>query len=101
MHLVPGELGGAGGVGSRGGQPGGQQGRKGCPAGSLAAATMPAAACPRTAPHPLPLCLCPTQQGVEIGIGIGVGVSLVVVIYRVAFPRITTLGRLPGTSIYR
>lgn len=37
----------------------------------------------------------------EIGIGIGIGVSLVVVIYRTAFPRITTLGRLPGTSIYR
>ena len=48
----------------------------------------------------LPSSLSPTQ-GVEIGIGIGVGVSLVVVIYRTAFPRITTLGRLPGTSIFR
>ncbi|PRW56212.1 sulfate transporter [Chlorella sorokiniana] len=46
-------------------------------------------------------CLCTLFLGVEIGIGIGLGVSLVVVIYRTAFPRITTLGRLPGTSIYR
>ncbi|KAI7843852.1 hypothetical protein COHA_002403 [Chlorella ohadii] len=45
--------------------------------------------------------LCTLFLGVEIGIGIGVGVSLVVVIYRTAFPRITTLGRLPGTSIFR
>ncbi|KAI7843851.1 hypothetical protein COHA_002402 [Chlorella ohadii] len=45
--------------------------------------------------------LCTLFLGVEIGIGIGVGVSLLVVIYRTAFPRITTLGRLPGTSIYR
>ena len=29
------------------------------------------------------------------------GLSLVVVIYKVAFPRITQLGRLPGTNIYR
>lgn len=49
----------------------------------------------------LPSSLLASPQGVEIGIGIGVGVSLVVVIYRTAFPRITTLGRLPGTSIYR
>ncbi|EFN58438.1 hypothetical protein CHLNCDRAFT_19800, partial [Chlorella variabilis] len=39
--------------------------------------------------------------GVEIGIAVGVGLSLVVVIYKVAFPRITQLGRLPGTNIYR
>ena len=37
----------------------------------------------------------------EIGIGIGVGLSLLMVIYKTAFPRITTLGRLPGTAIYR
>ena len=41
------------------------------------------------------------MQGVEIGIGIGVGLSLLLVIYKTAFPRITTLGRLPGTSIFR
>ena len=39
--------------------------------------------------------------GVEIGILVGVAVSLVLVIYKTAFPRITTLGKLPETSIYR
>ena len=39
--------------------------------------------------------------GVEIGILVGVGVSLVLIIYKTAFPRITTLGKLPETSIYR
>lgn len=39
--------------------------------------------------------------GVEIGIGVGVGLSIVLVIYKVAFPRISQLGRLPGTSVYR
>ena len=42
---------------------------------------------------------CP--QGVEVGVGVGVGVSLVIVIYKTAFPRISTLGRLPETEIYR
>lgn len=51
--------------------------------------------------HPSPHHHQPTTQGVEIGIGIGVGVSLILVIFRTAFPRITTLGRLPGTSIFR
>ena len=37
----------------------------------------------------------------EIGIGVGVGVSLLLVIYKTAFPRITQLGKLPGTSVYR
>ena len=64
--------------------------------------------CVRDTPYPLtpdpafprflPSCL---PQGVEIGIGIGVGLSLLMVIYKTAFPRITTLGRLPGTTIYR
>ena len=31
----------------------------------------------------------------------GVGVSLVIVVYKTAFPRISTLGRLPETEIYR
>ncbi|KAL4859014.1 Proton/sulfate cotransporter 2 [Chlorella vulgaris] len=39
--------------------------------------------------------------GVEIGIGVGVGLSIVVVIYKVAFPRISQLGRLPNSQIYR
>jgi sulfate transporter 4 len=39
--------------------------------------------------------------GVEIGILVGVGVSLVLVIYKTAFPRITSLGKLPDTNIYR
>ena len=39
--------------------------------------------------------------GVEVGILVGVGVSLVLVIYKTAFPRITSLGQLPGTTIYR
>lgn len=39
--------------------------------------------------------------GVEVGILVGVGVSLVLVIYKTAFPRITSLGKLPNTSIYR
>ena len=33
--------------------------------------------------------------------GIAVGLSLVVVVYKTAFPRIATLGRLPGTDVYR
>jgi hypothetical protein len=28
-------------------------------------------------------------------------VSLLLVIYKIAFPRITTLGKLPSTEIYR
>ncbi len=39
--------------------------------------------------------------GVEVGILVGVGVSLVLVIYKTAFPRITSLGKLPETDIYR
>ena len=37
----------------------------------------------------------------EAGIAASVAVSLLLVIYKSAFPRITTLGRLPGTEIYR
>ncbi|PRW44455.1 sulfate transporter isoform B [Chlorella sorokiniana] len=39
--------------------------------------------------------------GVEVGIIVSVCVSLLLVIYKTAFPRITTLGKLPGTEIYR
>lgn len=39
--------------------------------------------------------------GVEIGLGVSVGLSLVIVIYKTAFPRITTIGRIPETTIYR
>lgn len=39
--------------------------------------------------------------GVEVGILVGVAVSLVLVIYKTAFPRITSLGKLPETDIYR
>ena len=55
----------------------------------------------RPPPPPRPSPRLPCLQGVEIGIGIGVGLSLLMVIYKTAFPRITTLGRLPGTAIYR
>lgn len=37
----------------------------------------------------------------EIGIIVSVCVSLLLVIYKTAFPRITVLGKLPGTEIYR
>lgn len=39
--------------------------------------------------------------GVEIGLGVSVGLSLIIVIYKTAFPRITTIGRIPDTTIYR
>lgn len=39
--------------------------------------------------------------GVEIGLLAGVVVSLVLVLYKTAFPRIASLGRLPGTRVYR
>ena len=58
---------------------------------------------PRSAdarPCPCPS-LGPRAQGVEVGIGVSVGLSLLLVIYKSAFPRISTLGRLPGTDIYR
>jgi sulfate transporter 4 len=45
--------------------------------------------------------LCTLFLGVEIGILIGVAVSLVLVVYATAFPRITSIGRLPGSNIYR
>lgn len=40
-------------------------------------------------------------QGVEVGIIVSVCVSLLLVIYKIAFPRITTLGKLPGSTVYR
>ncbi len=46
-------------------------------------------------------CLVVLFAGVEIGIGVGVGLSLLLVIYKSAFPRISQLGRLPGTTVYR
>lgn len=39
--------------------------------------------------------------GVEIGIGAAVGISLITFIYKSAFPKISLVGRLPGTDIYR
>lgn len=42
-----------------------------------------------------------TVQGIEPGIGVGVGLSLIIVIYKSAFPRIVTLGRLPNSTVYR
>jgi sulfate transporter 4 len=39
--------------------------------------------------------------GVEIGILVGVALSLLILVYRAAFPRIATLGKLPETNIYR
>jgi sulfate transporter 4 len=46
-------------------------------------------------------CLGTMFLGVEIGLAIAVGVSLLIVIYESAYPHISVLGRLPGTSIYR
>ncbi|PSC69015.1 sulfate transporter [Micractinium conductrix] len=46
-------------------------------------------------------CITVLFAGVEIGIAVGVGLSLVLVIWKTAFPRISQLGRLPGTSVYR
>ncbi|KAL4533882.1 hypothetical protein Ndes2437B_g03200 [Nannochloris sp. 'desiccata'] len=45
--------------------------------------------------------LCTLFLGVEVGILVGVALSLVLVIYKTAFPRISAIGRLPGTNIYR
>lgn len=39
--------------------------------------------------------------GVEVGIGVGVGVSLLVVLFRTAFPVVSTLGRIPETRTFR
>ncbi len=39
--------------------------------------------------------------GVEVGIGVGVGVSLLVVLFRSAFPEVSTLGRIPDTKTFR
>lgn len=39
--------------------------------------------------------------GIEIGVLIAVGLSLAFVIYESANPHIATLGRLPGTTVYR
>lgn len=39
--------------------------------------------------------------GIEIGVLIGVGVSLAFVIHESANPHVATLGRLPGTTVYR
>ena len=39
--------------------------------------------------------------GVEVGIGVGVGVSLLVVLFRSAFPTVSTLGRIPETRTFR
>jgi sulfate transporter 4 len=38
--------------------------------------------------------------GVEIGIGVGVGVSLLVVLFRSAFPEVSTLGQIPDTKTF-
>lgn len=45
--------------------------------------------------------LCTLFAGVEVGILVGVGLSLILVLYKTAFPRISAIGRLPGTNIYR
>ncbi|KAH6806319.1 sulfate transporter 4 [Perilla frutescens var. hirtella] len=39
--------------------------------------------------------------GIELGVLLGVGVSLAFVIHESANPHIATLGRLPGTTVYR
>lgn len=39
--------------------------------------------------------------GVEIGLAIAIGTSLLVAILKVAFPRTSILGHLPGTNVYR
>lgn len=39
--------------------------------------------------------------GVEVGLAISIGLALLMVIYESAFPRISVLGCLPQTTIYR
>eukprot|EP00887_Chlorella_sp_A99_P004954 scaffold4.g4954.t1 len=39
--------------------------------------------------------------GVDVGIATGVGLSLVIAIFKTAFPKISPIGRVPGTDIYR
>ena len=39
--------------------------------------------------------------GVETGICCGAGLSLALVLYKTAFPKVTTLGCLPNSTIYR
>ena len=39
--------------------------------------------------------------GVEIGLAIAIGTSLVLAILKIAFPRTSLLGHLPGTNVYR
>lgn len=46
-------------------------------------------------------CLGTMFLGVEIGLTIAVGVSILLVIYESAYPHTATLGRLPGTTVYR
>ena len=45
--------------------------------------------------------MCTLFLGVEIGLLVGVSLSVVLIIYKTAFPRISAIGRLPGTTIYR
>ena len=39
--------------------------------------------------------------GVEVGLAISIGLALLMVVYESAFPRISVLGCLPQTTIYR
>ena len=39
--------------------------------------------------------------GVEIGLAIAIGTSFLLAILKVAFPRTSVLGHLPGTNVYR
>ena len=39
--------------------------------------------------------------GVQVGLAISIGLALLLVIYESAFPRISVLGCLPQTTIYR
>ena len=81
--------------------------RRPAPAHPAAPARLPACLPARPtlpdSPHPHSThSLFPSSpQGVEVGIVVSVAVSLLLVIYKTAFPRITTLGKLPGTEIYR
>eukprot|EP00669_Euglena_mutabilis_P006451 TRINITY_DN2065_c0_g1_i1.p1 TRINITY_DN2065_c0_g1~~TRINITY_DN2065_c0_g1_i1.p1 ORF type:complete len:322 (+),score=84.10 TRINITY_DN2065_c0_g1_i1:962-1927(+) len=42
-----------------------------------------------------------TFLGVDLGLAIAIGVSILLVVLKSAFPHITVLGHLPGTTIYR
>ena len=44
---------------------------------------------------------CVAFLGVEIGLAISIGLSVAILLFKLGFPSITVLGRLPQTTVYR